>query len=136
MPKVRIVADYCTPGYQLADEEARAVGGLPVSAELLDRLARWNDRYERCDPRDYEDVCGMRFDFLAFATEGLEIAKAVKRALPAWTVLYWDESLDWFLAREPRNYNRARSEYEITLKEALATRPAAPAFDRQWSDRG
>ena len=136
MPKVRILADYCSPGYQLADEEARAVGGLPVSAELLGRLARWNDRYERCDPLDYEDVCGMRFDFLAFATEGLEIARAVKRALPSWSVLYWDESLDWFLAREPRNYNPARSEYEITLKDALATRPAAPAFDRQWSDAG
>ena len=120
MPKVRIVADYCTPGYQLADADARAFDGLPVSAELLDRLARWNDAYERCDPQDYEDVCGMRFDFLAFATEGLEVAKAVKRALPAWTVLYWDESLDWFLAREPRNYNPARSEYEIALKDALA----------------
>ncbi len=83
VPKVRIVADYSTPGYQLACEEARGFGGLPVSAELLNRLARWNDGYERCDPRDYEDVCGMRFDFLAFATEGLEIAKAVKRIAQA-----------------------------------------------------
>jgi hypothetical protein len=136
VPKVRIVADYCSPGYQMADEEARGFGGLPVSAELLDELARWNDRYERCEPQDYEDVCGMRFDFVRFAAEGLEIAKAVKRALPGWTVLYWDESLDWFLAREPRNYNPARSEYEITLKDALATHPAAPAFDTQWSNMG
>ena len=123
-------------GYRLAGEEARAFDRLPVSAELLDRLARWNDGYERCDPQDYEDVCGMRFDFLAFATEGLEIAKAVKRALPSWTVLYWDESLDWFLAREPRNYNPARSEYEVTLKDALATRPASPAFDTQMVEHG
>jgi hypothetical protein len=119
LPKVRIVADYCSPGYQLADEDARAFGELPVSAELLDRLARWNDHYEHCDPQDYEDACGMRFDFVAFAAEGLEIAKAVKRALPGWTVLYWDESLDWFLAREPRSYNPARSEYEVTLSDAV-----------------
>jgi hypothetical protein len=134
VPKVRIVADYCSPGYQMVDAEARAFGELPVSAELLDELARWSNRYERCDPQDYEDVCGMRFDFVRFAAEGLEIAKAVKRALPAWTVLYWDESLDWFLAREPRNYNPARSEYEITLKDALATRRAAPACRPQWMD--
>ena len=136
MPKVRIVADYCSPGYQLADEEARASSELPVSTELLDNLARWSNRYERCHPQDYEDVCGMRFDFVAFAAEGLEIAKAVKRALPAWKVLYWDESLDWFLAREPRSYNPARSEYEITLNDALATRPVAPACGAQRWDTG
>jgi hypothetical protein len=124
MPKVRIVADYCTPGYQLSEDDAYAFGELPVSRELLERLARWNDRYERCDPRDYEDVCGMRFDFVRFAAEGLEIARAVKRALPGWTVLYWDESLDWFLARDPRSYNPARAEYEITLKDALAGSPS------------
>ena len=130
MPKVRIVADYCSPGYQLADGDACAFGELPVSAELLDRLARWNDRYERCDPRDYEDVCGMRFDFVAFAAEGLKIATAVKRALPGWTVLYWDESLDWFLAREPRRYDPARSEYEVTLDDALAALGAGrPCFE-------
>jgi hypothetical protein len=120
LPKVRIVADYCSRGYQLADGDARALGELPVSAELLDGLARWNDRYERCDPRDYEDVSGKSFDFVAFAAEGLEIATAVKRALPGWTVLYWDESLDWFLARDPRNYVPARSEYEVTLAQAHA----------------
>jgi hypothetical protein len=119
LPKVRIVADYCSPGYQLADDDARALAELPVAEELLGRLADWSDRFERCDPQDYEDVCGRRFDFVAFAAEGLEIAKAVKRALPGWTVLYWDESLDWFLAREPRSCDPARLEYEVTLKDAL-----------------
>lgn len=117
MPKVRIVADYDSSGYQVFGDSQSSE--LPVSAELSDRLARWNDRFERCDPTDYEDVCGNSFDFVAFAAEGLEIARAVKRALPGWTVLYWDEALDWFHAREPRSYNPARSEYEITLEEAL-----------------
>jgi hypothetical protein len=120
MPKVRIVADYFSPGYQLADEAARALGELPVDGDLLARLGAWNDRYEACDPPDYEDVCGMRFDFVAFAAEGLEIAKAIKRALPGWTVFYWDEALDWFLSRDLRSYTSARSEYEVTLADALA----------------
>jgi hypothetical protein len=86
-------------------------------------LSDWNDEYEACcRPVDYEDVSGMRFDFVAFAAKGLEIAKAVKRELPGWTVTYWDEALDWYLAREPRSYDPARAEYEITLKDAIEGR--------------
>ena len=117
MPKVRIVADYCSSGYQLADPVARAHGELPVPDALLARLAAWNDRYEACDPRAYEDVGGGRFDFVAFAAEGLQIARAVKRALPQWTVTYWDEAMDWYLARDPRTYKAGGCEYEIRLDE-------------------
>jgi hypothetical protein len=124
VPKVRIVADYCAKGYQLLDEEARARGELDISEALADRLRAWNDRYDAdCQPSDYEDVTGMRFDFVAFAREGLEIAKAVKRELPHWTVTYWDEALDWYLARDPRSYDPARAEYEITLSQALGAQP-------------
>ncbi|QLH38939.1 MAG: hypothetical protein HWD60_08310 [Defluviicoccus sp.] len=55
---------------------------LPVDESLLDRLADWAGRFEACDPSDFEDIGGQRFDFVAFATEGLDIARAVKRALP------------------------------------------------------
>ena len=124
MPKVRIVADYEGNGYQL-DKEARARGELPVSEPLKDRLSAWNDEYETCcRPGAYEDVCGTRFDFVAFTVKGLEIARAVKRELPGWTVTYWDEALDWYLSREPRSYDPARAEYEITLKDAIAERTA------------
>ena len=120
MPRVRIVADYCSKGYQLLDEEACAEGDLGISEALAARLSAWNDHYEaNCHPVDYEDVCGMRFDFVAFAKEGLEIAKAVKRELPEWTVTYWDEALDWYLARDPRSYNPAGAEYEISLEDAV-----------------
>lgn len=120
MPKVRIVADYCARGYQLLDDDARAEGAFRISEGLRARLSSWNDHFEdNCHPGDYEDVSGMKFDFVSFAKEGLEIAKAVKRELPGWTVIYWDESLDWFLSRDPRNYDATRSEYEITLKDAL-----------------
>ncbi len=122
MGKIRIVADYCTRGFQLADESAPA-GPPPLSDGLVERLAEWNARYEdRCHPLDYEDVTGSRFDFVAFSAEGLDIARAVKRELPGWTVTYWDEALDWFLARDPRSYDPARAEYEITLDDAFAGR--------------
>lgn len=122
MPIVRILADYDSPGFQLIDDAARALGDLPVSDALRRRLAAWVARFEReCRPLAYEDVSGASFDFVAFAAEGQAIARAVKRELPGWTVRYWDDSLDWYLGRDPRGYDRRRAEYEITLKEALAT---------------
>lgn len=120
MGKIRIVADYCASGFQLADEGA-PVNAPPLSEPLVQRLADWNARYEdRCHPLAYEDVSGSRFDFVAFSAEGLDIARAVKRELPGWTVTYWDEALDWFLARDPRSYDPAKAEYEITLDDAFA----------------
>lgn len=124
MGKIRIVADYCASGFQLRDETASGTGGgiaPPLSDALIQRLAEWNARYEdRCHPLDYEDVTGSRFDFVAFSAEGLELARAVKRELPGWTVTYWDEALDWFLARDPRSYDPAKAEYEITVQDAFA----------------
>lgn len=120
MAKVRIVADYCGNGYQLIE----SAGTFPIDAALRERLHRWNERYEaHCDPLHYEDVSGAGFDFVAFAAEGLAIARAVKRRLPQWTVTYWDEALDWYLSRDPRNSDPARAEYEITLRDAFADAP-------------
>jgi hypothetical protein len=120
MGKIRVVADYCASGFQLVDEGAPA-NAPPLSEPLVQRLADWNARYEdRCHPLAYEDVTGSRFDFVAFSAEGLDIARAVKRELPGWTVTYWDEALDWFLARDPRSYDPAKAEYEITLDDAFA----------------
>ncbi len=128
MPKVRIVADYCSRGYRILEGGARTLGALPVSAALLARIQVWNDDFEtNCHPAAYEDISGIRFDFVAFAREGLEIARAVKRELPGWTVTYWDESLDWYLAREPRTYRPAQAEYEITRADAFGREPRGSA---------
>lgn len=121
MGKIRIVADYCASGFQVQGEGAAGAGAPPLSDALVQRLADWNARYEdRCHPVDYEDVTGSSFDFVAFSAEGLKLACAVKRELPGWTVTYWDEALDWFLARDPRSYDPKKAEYEITLKDAFA----------------
>ncbi|MBK8175221.1 MAG: hypothetical protein IPK66_08140 [Rhodospirillales bacterium] len=125
MPTVRIIADYAANGFLLADADARAIGHLPIDDDLLTRLAAWNDRYEACDPQAFEDISGSCFDFVRFAADGLALAQAIKRALPRWTVRFWDDALDWFLARDPRTYDPTRAEYEVTLKDALAARPGA-----------
>jgi len=121
MPRVRIVADYCSKGYQILEcDPVHARGELAVSEGLKTRISAWNDLYDaRCDPKAYEDVSGMHFDFVAFAAEGAAIARAVKRELPGWTVTYWDEALDWYLSRDPRSYDPSRAEYEITRKDAF-----------------
>jgi len=121
-------------------EETHGLTGLEIAAIVASAqltrvfagpvIAAWADGYDAaCDPLAYEDVSGKRFDFLAFAAEGLAIARAVKRALPGWTVTYFDESLDWFYARDPRHHNRAKAEYEITLRDATAG-AAGPADGR------
>ena len=72
VPSVHIVADYGTDGYRL---DADASGAFPISDSLRARLAAWNDAFERaCPPDAYEDITGKRFDFIAFAAQGLEIA--------------------------------------------------------------
>lgn len=124
MPTVKIMAEEGGPGYWLADAAAQTFAELPVSARLRSRLAAWNERYDRdCDPAAYEDPSCARFDFIAFANEGFALAKAVKRALPHWRVLYWDEALEWryWMSREPRRYDRAQHEYEITAAIAATS---------------
>jgi hypothetical protein len=127
MAKVKIVADYDGEGYWLADDAARAIGDLPVSEALRQRLIAWNAWYDRdCDPDAYSDPAGIRFDFVAFSAAGLALAKAVKRELPDWTVLYWDEAVDWKLQREMRRFDRSVVEYEITLEASLSGDPDGP----------
>lgn len=117
MPTVKIVAEDGGLGYWLADAAAQACAELPVPPPLRDRLCAWNARFsEGCDAAALADPSAGRFDVIAFANDGFRLAKAVKRALPGWTVLYWDEALDWryWTGREPRRYDRASVEYEIT----------------------
>ena len=123
MPRVRIVADDGGQGYVL-DDLTSSPGELPVSETLRDRLRAWSAQYEEgCDAEAFSDCTGGRFDFIAFANEGFRLAKEVKRQLPHWTVLYWDEALDWryWITREPRRFDRKAVEYEIT-REIARTR--------------
>lgn len=121
MSTVKIMAEEGGLGYWLPDLEAHTFRELPVSEELRDQLYLWNTRYEQgCTASAYEDPMGSQFDFVAFSNDGFALARAVKRELPEWTVLYWDEAIEWryWTTREPRRYDRAAIEYEITSEMA------------------
>jgi hypothetical protein len=102
---VRIMADYSADGVWHRDGCGDSADELPVGADLIARIRRWQAWYEQDDPRDPD----ARFDVEAFAAEGRAIAQAVKAALPDWTVVYFDE------AACRRGGPRETFEYEITL---------------------
>ncbi|MDO9709847.1 hypothetical protein [Paracraurococcus lichenis] len=90
---VRIMVDYCADGVWHPDGCAGHAEELPVDAGLIARIRRWQEWYDT-ESKDYlppEERTGQ-FDLAAFAAEGLAIARAVKAALPDWTVIYFDEA--------------------------------------------
>src|SRR5687767_10881130 len=96
---VRIMCDYTAEGVWHKDGLG-AAAELPVDATLIERILRWQAWFETAL---YDD----NFDDSAFAAEGLAIAKAVKDALPDWTVVYFDQ------ARADLDAPRDTYEYEI-----------------------
>lgn len=86
---------------------------LPVSAEIKSMIAGWQEWYE------HSDDCEMSrwFDVRAHAAFGLFIARLVKRQLPDWTVIYFDEAA--YLDRQPGT-SRDQFEYEIDI-DAVGT---------------
>ncbi|MDO6965228.1 hypothetical protein [Rhizobium alvei] len=112
---VRIMADHAAHG--VWDDEG--LPGYPedlaIPQDLVDRIGAWQEWFDR-DSTDY--LPENRLDLPAFSKEGLEIAKAVKAALPDWTVIYFDDArLREFYRRFRRKQNspedRAFFEYEI-----------------------
>jgi hypothetical protein len=109
---VRIMCDYCADGLWSKRGGACDLADLPVSAELLARIALWQAWFEKCpsDGRGWPDI-------EAFSAEGESIARAVKAELPDWTVIYHDEAKAEALLRQGReSYQRAPRqvfEYEI-----------------------
>ena len=86
---VRIMAVYGSDGVWQMDGTEGVLDDLPVPRSLRDRLDAWQTIYDAHDEMD-EDA--PRLDVPAFAAEGRAIARAVKAALPDWTVVYHDEA--------------------------------------------
>lgn len=101
---VRIMAVYGSEGVWQRDGTEGVLDDLPVPAALRDRLDAWQAVYDEHDDMD-EDA--PRLDVARFAEEGLAIARAVKSALPDWTVIYHDE------AKAASGDPRGAHEYEI-----------------------
>ncbi len=103
---VRIMCDYCADGVWHKDGAGGCADELPVSQELIDRILRWQESYETNDYNSPEP----KFDWEAFSAEGLSIAKAIKAALPEWTVIYFDAAASM---RAGLNVPRHVYEYEV-----------------------
>lgn len=86
---VRIMAVHGSEGVWRMDGTEGVLDDLPVARSLRDRLDAWQAVY---DEHDDMDEAAPRLDVDAFAAEGLAIARAVKAALPDWTVVYHDEA--------------------------------------------
>lgn len=101
---VRIMAVHGSEGVWQMDGTEGMLDDLPVPEALAARLDAWQRVYDDHDDLD-EDAPGL--DVAGFAAEGLGIARAVKAALPDWTVVYHDEAAAAAGAR------REEVEYEI-----------------------
>lgn len=123
---VRIMADFCANGIWHQDGRMAAFDDLPVAESLKERIRHWQERHDRenCDHIDRDDPRWRPWDVAGFAAEGREIARALKAALPDWTVVYVDES------RRDRSrdlQSRSEIEYEILLlRSRRASRSSSP----------
>lgn len=86
---VLIMADFGAEGVWDKRGYSREPESLPISADLMARIYTWQAWYDR-ECTNYLPV--NELDVVAFAAEGLAIARAVKAELSDWTVIYFDEA--------------------------------------------
>ena len=82
---VRIMADFCADGVWLKDGAGTTADDLPISTRLRDELRSWQRAYDK-------DGDEPGFDAAVFSKWGYKIALDVKRELPDWIVIYFDEA--------------------------------------------
>lgn len=114
---VRIMCDFAADGVWDKDGLSRCADELPLHFTILDMIRGWQEWYEFSDRADsgYPP-----FDLEAHSAFGLFIARMVKRALPDWTVVYYDEHKAASLGREGP---RRQWEYEILIEADGSFRP-------------
>jgi hypothetical protein len=89
---LKVMADYSSTGLWDKDGFNVEVENYNLSQETLDALKAWTNLYEIND--DYlchEDRKLPLFDLEEFSKQGLIIAKAIKRELPDFEIVYFDE---------------------------------------------
>jgi hypothetical protein len=116
---VRVTADFSADGVWDRQGKLCDLDGLPVSDGLKKRISAWMEWFDRgADPSDRNSI---PFDVRVFSEQGLEIARDLKRELPDWTVVYFDEERNnesiWLGGPEDRSY----FEYEIQSDEACGS---------------
>jgi hypothetical protein len=96
------MADYGSAGVWDHDGAPLNPNRLPLSPRLRARLAQWCAQFQRSFERE--------IDLDAFAAEGRAIARAVKAALPDWSIVFFDDA-----AAARRNYRGPSSDYETEI---------------------
>jgi hypothetical protein len=96
---LRLMADYGSAGVWDYHGAALDPAALPLSPRLRARLARWCARFQE----SFE----TEIDLDAFASEGRAIAAALKKDLPDWSIIYFDEA-----AAARSGYRGSPSSYE------------------------
>jgi hypothetical protein len=96
---IHLMADYGSAGVWDHDGGPLDPVKLPLSPRLRARLTRWCARFQE----SFE----TEIDLDAFASEGRAIAHAVKKELPDWSIVYFDEA-----AAARSGYRGSPSRYE------------------------
>jgi hypothetical protein len=118
---IRVMPDYSSNGIWHRDGTHAEPDELPVSPELLKRLARWADWYNVNDDYLPEAERKNRLDWPAFEREGVAVAYAIKQELPDWTVLWFDERKLATLIRVGHvDIPRSAFEFEVLLDGSLS----------------
>lgn len=126
---VRVMCDYCAGGVWNRNGAAVSPEQMPITPELALRIYRWQAWYE--DLMRPEAPGPDKAHLERFSREGREIAIEVKRQLPGWTVVYFDEARLASVspgAEGPRGW----FEYEITdamMQAVCGPQPGAPQED-------
>lgn len=105
---VRIMCEFSANGVWDKQGYARHFDEMPISADLKSMIAGWQEWYEHSE----HSAMTRWFDAQAHAAFGLFIARLVKRQLPDWTVIYFDEAAQ---GAKSLGMSRDRFEYEINI---------------------
>lgn len=105
---VRIMCDYSADPVWASDGTMIDLDDLPVTQELKQRLRAWEEIFDRQDLF----ASSPSYDVAAFSRTGRELAREVKRQLPDWTVVYYDEEA---AAAKAADAPTETFEYEIEI---------------------
>jgi hypothetical protein len=90
---LKVMADYSSTGLWRADGCNVDPENYNLSAETLKLLMAWCDLYEYND--DYLDPNQRKqptFDIKTFSEQGLQVSEAIKKDLPDYMIVYFDET--------------------------------------------
>jgi hypothetical protein len=87
---VKVMCDYCADGIWDKNGASCAIEELPVTTDLHDRIMKWQKMHDRTDCFNENAPENIPWNTTGMQ-EGLKIATEIKRQLPDWTVILFNE---------------------------------------------